>query len=205
LICLPADDVTVACSPSSGAENDLVKEFVRLKSLFVTDSLLSCAKRKYEVVYKYSAYGNSYKQLPGYSENNSPNTVLSDILYEIDLEEPKNVGSKSTRPEPVIEKLSSLIRVKEKQGWLNYKSIVNSSETAIKKRYFHLHQVDSSISMRNNAVDACYRNFNNETKDTKNVYVLEYFKEVPSIKRNEISKNHIILDSNVSLIKNVSN
>ncbi len=200
------DDIAAIYAPTTAATNEDNLDFIKLNSLFVSDSLHTCANRKYEVKYKYNAYGGSYKQLPGYSENKLAKTDLAEVLYEIDLEGAKSRGNKNNvRPDgPAVGEVSSLRKVNEKHGWLSYKSIVNNvSEKALKRRYFHLRRVDSPISSRNHTVEARYRKLNSEIRETNSIYLLEYFKEVPGIKRHETPKNHIMFDSNITFIKNV--
>jgi hypothetical protein len=84
----------------------------------------------------------------------------------------------------------------------NYALFFN--EKNFKKRYFHLRRIDSPILSKNHSVEPRYRKLNSEIQESNQIYILEYFKEVPGIKRNEMPKSHIMFDTNITNIRNVN-
>ena len=67
-----------------------------------------------------------------------------------------------------------------------------------------MRRIDSPISSRNHTVEPRYRKINSEIKETNQMYLLEYFKEVPGAKRNETPKSQIMFDTNITSIRNVT-
>lgn len=176
-----------------------------VSNLFVSDCLQTYENNKYVVKYKYHEYGGTYRQLPGYTDIKLTDQLASGLCYEIDVEEGLNDRNKSFKSSVRFNKKHQSFVAPEKNGWLNYKFIANHTEKSLKKRYFHLRRLDSPISSRNHAVEVRYRKLNSEIQESNQMYVLEFFKEVPGIgKRNEMPKNHIMFDANITNIKNVS-
>jgi hypothetical protein len=106
----------------------------------------------------------------------------------------------------------------EKHGWLNYKLVSSSStdtskdKNTYKRRYFHLRACTSPDSSRSNSVDnRASAQAQNATKQTANyptnriVYMLECFKEVPGMRKNENPKHQVFFDHTEVQLKNTSN
>jgi hypothetical protein len=131
--------------------------------------------------------------------------ISEDLSYEIDAAENFKERNKSLKGALHFNKKQQNYVAQEKNGWLNYRLVTNQTEKNLKKRYFHLRRLDAPISTRNHAVEARYRKLNSEIHESNQMYVLEFFKEVPGLgKRNEMPKNHIMFDSNITNIRSVS-
>lgn len=196
MILLPVDDLTAEHTPTHDQGTKAIDS--KNNSLFVSDCLKTYAEQNFEVKYKYHKYGGNFRQLPDY--NHRPSEKLSELLYEVDVSEKSNVTN------VVRDGLTPQARTnfQEKHGWLNYRIIGNVGDKHLKKRYFHLRRIDSPISSRNHAVEPRYQKINSEIQESNQMYILEYFKEVPGTKRNEMPKNHIMFDSNINSINKVS-
>lgn len=207
---MPSDDLyaeftTAASESQSSLEREQEKCQPLGSNLFVSDCLRTYENNKYVVKYKYHEYGGTYRQLPGYTDIKLTDQLASGLCYEIDVEESSNNRNKSFKSSVRFNKKQQSFVAPEKNGWLNYKLIANHTEKSLKKRYFHLRRLDSPISSRNHTVEVRYRKLNSEIQESNQMYVLEFFKEVPGIgKRNEMPKNHIMFDANITNIKNVS-
>lgn len=201
---MPSDDL-IGDFENNNVNNELEKVAQDVDSLFVKDCLATYRNKKYEVKYKYHSYGGTFRRLPDFNESKLDNNLLNlpNLSYEIDHEQTTNktqakIGSLSRR-----NNLPSF----EKNGWLNYKVVSGSGDNnkSYKKRYFHLRKIDSPIISRNHSVEPRYRKINSDIQESNQLYILEYFKEVPGTKRNEMPKNQIMFDSNIIDIRTTHN
>ena len=213
-------------------KNDKVQtsfQFNHNLNLFVNDCLQTYFNKNYEIKYKYHQYGGNYRQLPDYSHDNLH--LNNDLKYEVDLNEDalsNHLNNRNYYDNYNNIGLNVINDGLEKNGWLSYKQVAFNStnemkEKNFKRRYFHLRYAATPLPSRESSAEVKTNGNNSNSnkecltraktkslvykqKTQQHIYIMECFKEVPGLKKNENPKHQILFDHNVKMtIRNISN